>query len=149
MRTELLSQLSVEEKQVLLGRLLRHKANVWNAVRKQAASSGFVDDAVLDPAIQPIGPAKFQSSPKGVLLTGATGFLGAHLLEELCVRTGATIYCLVRSRDFEHANRKLGRSGARSCGIRSCEPIAIPEQIASRRTFPPLRRAEQPSVERN
>jgi thioester reductase-like protein len=82
-------------------------------VRQQAASSSFVDDAVLDPAIRSIGPAEFQSSPKAVLLTGATGFLGAHLLEELCVRTNATIYCLVRSRDCEHANRKLQANFAR------------------------------------
>jgi len=37
-----------------------------------------------------------------VLLTGATGFLGAHLLSELLATTGARVHCLVRARD-EHA----------------------------------------------
>jgi thioester reductase-like protein len=41
------------------------------------------------------------------LLTGATGFLGAHLLHELCVRTGATIYSLIRARNTQEAERKL------------------------------------------
>ena len=37
-----------------------------------------------------------------MLLTGATGFLGAHLLSELLAATGARVHCLVRARD-EHA----------------------------------------------
>jgi len=38
----------------------------------------------------------------GVLLTGATGFLGAYLLAELLTQTKAVVYCLVRATD-EHA----------------------------------------------
>ncbi|WP_084959447.1 non-ribosomal peptide synthetase [Thermoactinospora rubra] len=34
--------------------------------------------------------------PRRVLLTGATGFLGAHLLAELLTTTQATVHCLVR-----------------------------------------------------
>jgi thioester reductase-like protein len=41
-------------------------------------------------------------NPGEVLLTGATGFLGAHLLSELLATTGARVHCLVRARD-EHA----------------------------------------------
>jgi amino acid adenylation domain-containing protein/thioester reductase-like protein len=41
--------------------------------------------------------------PSAVLLTGGTGFLGAHLLRELLNRTRATIYCLVRASDDERA----------------------------------------------
>lgn len=33
---------------------------------------------------------------KNILLTGATGFLGAHLLNQLIRKTDATVYCLVR-----------------------------------------------------
>jgi amino acid adenylation domain-containing protein/thioester reductase-like protein len=36
------------------------------------------------------------ADPGNVLLTGATGFLGIHLLMELLVQTENTIYCLVR-----------------------------------------------------
>ncbi|WP_433273620.1 non-ribosomal peptide synthetase [Actinosynnema sp. CS-041913] len=35
--------------------------------------------------------------PQRVLLTGATGFLGAHLLGELLARTDAEVHCLVRA----------------------------------------------------
>lgn len=35
--------------------------------------------------------------PQRVLLTGATGFLGAHLLAELLARTDAEVHCLVRA----------------------------------------------------
>lgn len=41
---------------------------------------------------------------KGIFLTGATGFLGAHLLHELVQMTQATIYCLVRERNPELKN---------------------------------------------
>ncbi|MFC9999357.1 amino acid adenylation domain-containing protein [Nocardia sp. NPDC127526] len=55
-------------------------------------------DTVLDAAITgagraPVGPG----APEAILLTGATGFLGAFLLRELLDRTRATIYCLVRA----------------------------------------------------
>ena len=37
--------------------------------------------------------------PRQVLLTGATGFLGIHLLSELLAATDARVHCLVRARD--------------------------------------------------
>lgn len=112
-KSELLSRLSASEKRSLLADLLRRKTHLRDVARKQAAPSRLVADAVLDRGIQPAGLAEFQPSPRGVLLTGATGFLGAHLLEELCARTDATIYCLVRSRNCEDAKRKLQANFAR------------------------------------
>lgn len=106
-RGELLAQLPASEKQQLLARLLRHKAQLRNQARQQVVTSSYVDDAVLDPAIQPIGPAVCPAAPLAILLTGATGFLGAHLLNELLVRTQAIVYCLVRARDAEEAQPKL------------------------------------------
>ena len=59
-------------------------------------------EAVLEPGIRPE-----QSEPGGavtlqdagrVFLTGASGFLGAFLVDALLSRTRATIYCLVRPR---------------------------------------------------
>jgi myxalamid-type nonribosomal peptide synthetase MxaA len=105
--SEFLSRLSVTEKRSLLASLLRQKTRLQNMARKQSASPTFVDDAVLDANIQPAGSAECTPAPRAVLLTGASGFLGAHLLQELCVRTEATIYSLVRSRDAEDARRKL------------------------------------------
>lgn len=42
-----------------------------------------------------------------VLLTGATGYLGIHLLQELLVQTEATIYVLIRAENKEQAMRRL------------------------------------------
>ncbi|MFF6877069.1 amino acid adenylation domain-containing protein [Streptomyces sp. NPDC012474] len=45
--------------------------------------------------------------PEEVLLTGATGFLGAFLLRDLLARTTARVHCLVRGTDREHAEKRL------------------------------------------
>ena len=52
-------------------------------------------------------------NPGEVLLTGATGFLGAHLLSELLSATGARVHCLVRARDEQAALARLKHSAAR------------------------------------
>jgi len=51
-----------------------------------------------------------EGGPRHVLLTGATGFLGAFVAAELCRRTGATVHCLVKADDDVRA---LGRLRAR------------------------------------
>lgn len=48
-----------------------------------------------------------RSSYRHVLLLGATGFLGAHLLYELLSRTDAEVYCIVRGENKEQAERRL------------------------------------------
>ncbi|CCH30854.1 amino acid adenylation domain-containing protein [Actinosynnema sp. NPDC047251] len=45
--------------------------------------------------------------PERVLLTGATGFLGAHLLGELLTRSDAEVHCLVRAQSPEAAVERL------------------------------------------
>jgi len=45
--------------------------------------------------------------PKTAFLTGATGFLGAFLLDELLRQTDATIYCLVRASSNDEAIRRI------------------------------------------
>ncbi|MFG3282494.1 amino acid adenylation domain-containing protein [Streptomyces sp. NPDC048111] len=44
---------------------------------------------------------------RDILLTGATGFLGAFLLDALLTATGARVHCLVRAADEEAAQRRL------------------------------------------
>jgi thioester reductase-like protein len=53
--------------------------------------------------------------PRHVLLTGATGFLGFHLLDKLLSLTTATIHCLVRGATREAARAKF-RDAARLYG---------------------------------
>jgi len=47
--------------------------------------------------------------PKAIFLTGVTGFVGIHLLQELLDTTSADIYCLVRAQDKFHAVEKIDR----------------------------------------
>ncbi len=46
-------------------------------------------------------------NPKGILLTGATGFVGTHLLIEFLDKTTADIHVLIRSRNRLHAEERL------------------------------------------
>jgi thioester reductase-like protein len=54
--------------------------------------------------------------PAKLFLTGATGFLGAYLLDEWLRRTGMTAYCLVRAADAGAAQAKL-RAHLEQCGL--------------------------------
>ena len=81
-----------------------------------------VADAALDPSI--VGPSHATRpdttrpdpvwrarEPEQVLLTGATGFLGAFLLAEvLRVHPGARVHCLVRADHQAHAAERLRRN---------------------------------------
>lgn len=65
-------------------------------------------EAILAPDIVPTTEVKAKtSSPNAVLLTGATGFLGAFLLHELLQQTQATVHCLVRSPDKTDAKDRI------------------------------------------
>ena len=46
-------------------------------------------------------------NPEGVLLTGASGFLGIYLLDYLLKNTNADIYCLLRGKDDSDIREKL------------------------------------------
>lgn len=46
--------------------------------------------------------------PRRILLTGATGFLGSHMLLDLLRHSDAHVYCLVRAADQEAAVARLG-----------------------------------------
>ncbi|MEM7759319.1 MAG: thioester reductase domain-containing protein, partial [Cyanobacteria bacterium P01_A01_bin.40] len=64
-------------------------------------------DAILDPSIQPELSNDITVNPNRILLTGATGFVGAFLLYELLKQTSAKIYCLVRTNNTDTASFKL------------------------------------------
>ncbi|WP_370949357.1 thioester reductase domain-containing protein [Amycolatopsis sp. cg5] len=46
--------------------------------------------------------------PRRILLTGATGFLGSHMLLDLLRHSDAHVYCVVRAADEESAVARLG-----------------------------------------
>ncbi|GAA4681609.1 type I polyketide synthase [Phytohabitans rumicis] len=57
-------------------------------------------EVALDPAIRaPAAATAPVRPPREVLLTGATGFVGAYLLAELLAKTPARVHCLVRADD--------------------------------------------------
>jgi amino acid adenylation domain-containing protein/thioester reductase-like protein len=64
-------------------------------------------EAVLDPTIVPATKYIHKTQPAAILLTGATGFLGAFLLFELLQQTTADIYCLSRAKTTAIATERL------------------------------------------
>jgi amino acid adenylation domain-containing protein/thioester reductase-like protein len=65
-------------------------------------------EATLDPQIYAETSYHASQTPnQHILLTGATGFLGAFLLDELLRKTQATIYCLTRGANVTQAKQKL------------------------------------------
>jgi len=68
-------------------------------------------EAILDPTIAPENiNFEWGKEPSHILLTGATGFLGTHLLNELLNQTQANIYCLVRASNLEQGIEKIQKS---------------------------------------
>lgn len=68
-------------------------------------------EAQLDPAIhtRQSSPPDFTraASPQALLITGVTGFAGAHLLQELMAHTEAHVYALVRGDKVATARQRL------------------------------------------
>ncbi len=67
-------------------------------------------EALLDPSIT-FSPSPFSDGslalPRKVFLTGATGFVGAFLLDELLRSTEADVFCLIRGTDPTAARTRL------------------------------------------
>jgi amino acid adenylation domain-containing protein/thioester reductase-like protein len=87
--------------------------SIVNARQPQSSSDQLnfgqlLADAELDPSIYPETPGvDVNLVPQNILLTGATGFLGAFLLDELLRSTTANIYCLVRCSSLKVGTQKL------------------------------------------
>ncbi|MFC9967395.1 amino acid adenylation domain-containing protein [Nocardia ignorata] len=114
LRSELRTRLGIDADPRLLFEAPTPRA-VTAAVTAEsgAAAAGqwtdmLIADAQLDPTITV--PAAFPPTPTSadeVLLTGATGFVGIHLLRELLDRTPSRVWCLVRADDTDDARRRL------------------------------------------
>ncbi len=83
----------------------------YNNVLNQKNIIDWNKEIILDAKIYPDGYyQKPTIETNNILLTGATGFLGAFLLFELLQQTNAKIYCLVRATNSAAANKKLQNS---------------------------------------
>jgi amino acid adenylation domain-containing protein/thioester reductase-like protein len=87
-------------------------AEIIEVVKASGSTSSFettpeelLADAILD---QSICPHTNPMNPKSIFLTGATGFVGAFLLDELLrYNPDATVYCLLRGENEEKAFSRL------------------------------------------
>ncbi|WP_338674984.1 thioester reductase domain-containing protein [Streptomyces sp. SCSIO 30461] len=71
----------------------------------------FAAEVVLAADITPADEVvRVADDPREVLLTGATGFLGAYLLRDLLRTTRATVHCLVRGTDEADARARLRKN---------------------------------------
>lgn len=79
----------------------------------------------LDLAL-PLGElAEAEAPGRDVLLTGATGFLGAFLLQELLAASAGRVYCVVRAADEAEGRRRL-REAAAKFDLPEPDPARVP-----------------------
>jgi amino acid adenylation domain-containing protein/thioester reductase-like protein len=72
------------------------------------ARADFACEAALEvPVRTGDGPPPRWQQPRMVLLTGATGFLGIHLLRELLTDPGVRVHCLIRAANAAHAGERI------------------------------------------
>jgi len=74
------------------------------------------NEALLPPDIDPASaapPPRPRHAPANVLLTGATGFLGAFLMREILDQTDADVHCLVRASSPAEAMQRIRENLAR------------------------------------
>ncbi|MCO5985864.1 thioester reductase domain-containing protein [Actinoallomurus spadix] len=85
--------------------------------RAGTTAPGTVDfeaEAVLGFDLPPRqGPAPRWDEPRHTLITGATGFVGAFLVDRLLRSTSTTVHCPIRARDVRRAERRLAANLAR------------------------------------
>ena len=73
--------------------------------------------------------------PREILLTGSTGFFGAHLLSELLAATTARVWCLVRAPDAAQAMARITDAAARYelADLPASRVVPLPGDLASPR----------------
>ncbi|MGW1892243.1 amino acid adenylation domain-containing protein [Streptomyces sp. NPDC002004] len=99
-----------------------------------ALPPALLTDAELDPDIRPGVGRALPAAPRRVLLTGATGFVGTHLLARLLADTEAEIVCTVRAPGVPEAAARV-RAALRHHGITldaraSARLTALPADLA-------------------
>lgn len=126
---------------IKLEQLLQHPTVVGMASLVQAAlesgagasaAQAMIDlpaEATLDPSIYPatsrkqdhyarfrMGTGRHLHSPDAIFLTGATGYLGAHILSEMLTATDVQVFALVRAADHASGKKRLEQT-LESCDL--------------------------------
>jgi thioester reductase-like protein len=112
------------------------------AEQAEGLAASMEDPAVLEPLcalpadlaehVEP-GPAT-AAAPRRVLLTGATGFVGSHVLHDLLARPGVQVECLVRAAsDDEALNRVVAALRARGLSTGTDRVSALAADLAEPR----------------
>jgi amino acid adenylation domain-containing protein/thioester reductase-like protein len=113
------------------------ESRAWQTVEAECTFD-LALEATLDPAINPIGALPTSAGPyQHIFLTGATGYLGAFLLDELYQKTTAQIYCLTRGATIAQAKQKL---------LDNLERFGLPCDDAAERIVPILGDLASPSM---
>ncbi|MEV5437079.1 amino acid adenylation domain-containing protein [Streptomyces sp. NPDC052682] len=127
-RTRVIFGIGVSEIRELTRSLLRHPTLAAFAEAVLQARAGQLsrhDGARVDfaaetdrpvPAVGRRAPAPDPRNPGDVLLTGATGYCGAYMLDELLRRTTGRILCLVRASGEQEAMERIQAGHQRHVG---------------------------------
>ena len=98
---QLAVQLGLQVQDIYANPTLQALASLISAAETDAGAGRAGTEIIggdLNALLRETADDAFAPSPETVLLTGATGFLGAHILCEL-IKSGCTVYALVRSRE--------------------------------------------------
>ncbi|MGJ3248939.1 MAG: amino acid adenylation domain-containing protein [Elainellaceae cyanobacterium] len=92
----------------LVQQIQQTTASTISAPDKRVTLQQLQVEAALDFTIDaPVVDKTRWTTPQTILLTGATGFIGASILSELLQKTDATIHCLIRAQNLTDAYQKL------------------------------------------
>jgi amino acid adenylation domain-containing protein/thioester reductase-like protein len=102
---------SITIRDLLVNPTIRKIASLLYGEKSQIATIDLQKEAFLSSEFDMSIKGKLiNSKKKTTLLTGATGFVGAFLLQELLINTDNTIYCLVRADDKNDAAVRIKRN---------------------------------------
>lgn len=86
-----------------------HKTEISQKNKAEIMVNELIQDSELhiDFSVDKLPDPGILSNPKNIFLTGVTGFVGSHLLEELLHHTSAKIYCLVRASSIQEGLERI------------------------------------------
>lgn len=106
-----------------------------NGLPEAVLVDAVLPESVVPPSLPPVSAGRTGPASR-VLLTGVTGFVGAHLLSELLAQTEARVVCPVRAGDPERAMDRIRRSmagwGLSVAGVED-RVVAVPADLTQPR----------------